>query len=207
MADTPPLKILSQIALLQLAYYMSATVLIIFTVMVFGQQMHPDLLWSWRTVRGDTTVGWMLGLVWMLNSGITVIAILLLISRSKLVLDFALTLHGLHLLFTSLYTHALPRNLLWWGLQAASAGLMISLGVWSCRWRELQPMSFGGGGGSRTSAGATAEEVAVGADGGQDSNAGDGLGVTYGRGRGRGRGRDGGGDYEMVAIKEGDDHV
>ncbi len=28
---------------------------------------------------------------------------------------------------------------------AASAGFMTVGGVWSCRWRELKPISFGGG--------------------------------------------------------------
>ncbi len=83
----------------------------------------------------------------------SVILLLLLIARSKLVLDFALTLHFIHLIITSLYTRSLPSNWLWWALQAASAGLMVFGGVWSCRWRELRPISFGtgdpGGGGSK----------------------------------------------------------
>jgi hypothetical protein len=83
----------------------------------------------------------------------SVILLLLLIARSKLVLDFALTLHFIHLIITSLYTQSLPSNWLWWALQAASAGLMVFGGVWSCRWRELRPISFGtgdpGGGGSK----------------------------------------------------------
>ena len=73
----------------------------------------------------------------------SVIPILLFISRSKLVPDFALTIHFLHLLITSLYTGALPTNLLWWLLEAASAALMIVTGVWACRYREMQPISFG----------------------------------------------------------------
>lgn len=57
--------------------------------------------------------------------------------------DFALTIHFIHLVITSFYTKAIPTNLLWWGLEAASAALMVSLGVWACRYRELQPISFG----------------------------------------------------------------
>jgi protein SYS1 len=72
-----------------------------------------------------------------------VIPILLFISRSKLVPDFALTIHFLHLLITSLYTGSLPTNLLWWALEGASAALMIVTGVWVCRYREMQPISFG----------------------------------------------------------------
>lgn len=68
LTDLPPLKIFTQIVLLQAAYYVSAIVLILFTVLVAGQRFHLDLIFDWRSLRGDTTVGWMLGLVWMLNS-------------------------------------------------------------------------------------------------------------------------------------------
>lgn len=71
-----------------------------------------------------------------------VIPILLLVARSKLVPDFALTIHFLHLITTSLYTRSIPTNLLWWGLQLASSALMVSLGIWVCRYREMQPISF-----------------------------------------------------------------
>jgi protein SYS1 len=72
-----------------------------------------------------------------------VIPLLFLISRSKLIPDFALTIHFLHLIITSVYTGSLPLNLLWWGLMLASAALMISAGVWACRRREMAPISFG----------------------------------------------------------------
>lgn len=68
LADVAPLRILTQIVLLQLAYYLSAAVLIVFTALVAGRDVSLDLLLSWRSLRGDVTVGWMLGLVWMLNS-------------------------------------------------------------------------------------------------------------------------------------------
>jgi hypothetical protein len=115
----------------------------------------------------------------------SVVFILLLIARSKLVLDFALTIHFIHLIVTSLYTHAIPTNLFWWTLQLCSAAVMTFLGVWACRWRELRPINFG--------AKAAAHQ---GNDPGED-----GVGKT------RGRGRDGAGDYEMVGMNEGDTNV
>lgn len=142
--DLPPLKIVRKILVLQLAYYVTATALILFTTLVYGTAFSLDLVLGWNTLRGDTTLGWMLGLVWMLNSFLCVIFLLLLVSRSKLIPDFALTIHFLHLITTSLYTRAIPSNFLWWGLQCASAAFMVSLGIWACRWRELQPISFGG---------------------------------------------------------------
>jgi hypothetical protein len=123
----------------------------------------------------------------------SVIPLLFLVSRSKLVPDFALTIHFLHLVVTSAYTRALPINLLWWGLQATSSALMVSLGVWACRYRELQPINFGGSGA------ATASQKP--ANGSADPD-----GLVRG-GRGRGRNRDDGPSYEMVGIREGNEAV
>ncbi|KAI9728399.1 MAG: hypothetical protein M1828_003799 [Chrysothrix sp. TS-e1954] len=168
-----PLRILTQIALLQTSYYVAATILLVFTALAAGKPpLGMGLLLDWTLIRGDVTDGWMLGVVWGLVGLVTfvfstfspqitalgrckavltinyrVIPLLLLIARSKLIPDFALTIHLLHLLATSLYTRSIPSNFFWWLLQAASAGLMTFLGIWSCRWRELRPITFGGHGG------------------------------------------------------------
>ena len=68
MTEFPPLKILTQILILQAIWYFVATVLILFTALVAGRHFTFDMVLSWRSLRGDTTVGWMLGLVWLLNS-------------------------------------------------------------------------------------------------------------------------------------------
>ncbi|POS87787.1 hypothetical protein EPUL_001694 [Erysiphe pulchra] len=75
--------------------------------------------------------------------GVKFVYRVVLVRRSKLVLDFALTLHFIHLLTVSLYSHSLPRNITWWTTQFISAGAIILMGVWSCQWRELRPISFG----------------------------------------------------------------
>lgn len=123
-----------------------------------------------------------------------VIVLLLLISRSKLVPDFALTLHFLHLLATSLYTWRIPTHLLWWGLQAGSVAVMVSVGIWACRLRELRPISFG-------------KAVAVddtGSEAGKPEGTQEDPSIDrhIRGGNGRGRNRDEGPSYEMLAIKE-----
>ncbi|CAL3969636.1 hypothetical protein PZA11_007748 [Diplocarpon coronariae] len=193
LTELPPLKILSQILLLQAQYYIAGTLLILFTVLVAGRKFSFDLVLGWAALRGDTTVGWMLGLVWLLNALISVIPILLLISRSKLVPDFAISLHLIHLLVVSVYSHSLPQNLLWWLLQISSAALMTALGVWACQWRELRPINFGGAAAQATDDFPEEGEVTTG-----DEEQG------YARGRGRGRGRDVAGEYEMVGMKAGE---
>jgi hypothetical protein len=65
--DLPPLLIIRKILLLQVAWYVCATVLILFTTAVYGAPFSLDLVFGWDYLRGDTTVGWILGLVWILN--------------------------------------------------------------------------------------------------------------------------------------------
>jgi len=125
-----------------------------------------------------------------------VILLLLLVSRSKLIPDFALTIHFIHLVVTSVYTRSLPTNLLWWSLQACSAAFMTSMGIWACQWRELRPMTFG----------KPKETPALPPEGGEDmEEEEESMGFGRGRGRGKGKGRDGAGHYEMVRMREGAD--
>ncbi|TKA22381.1 hypothetical protein B0A50_08263 [Salinomyces thailandicus] len=152
LADLSPLRILTQIAVLQTCYYALALILILFTAFVAGQAPSPGLLLDWHNVRGDVTTGWTLALCWGLDGLMMVIPILLLIARSKLVPDFALTIHLLHLVTTALYTRAIPDTFYWWLVQFCSAAIMTALGMWACRWRELRPMAFGGTQGKRRKA-------------------------------------------------------
>lgn len=74
---------------------------------------------------------------------------------------------------------------------AGSASISVALGMWCCRYRELQPVFFGG----RNDQGA-AEEGQAG-----PSFEGGGDDAVFSRGRGRGRGKDGNGEYELAEMK------
>ncbi|KAK4073994.1 hypothetical protein Trihar35433_3468 [Trichoderma harzianum] len=146
LTELPPLKIASQIAILQALYYFAALVLMLFTTLVAGMPFSFDLILGWDRVRGDTTQGWLMAFVWLLDGGFCMsVAMVILVARSKLVPDFALTIHFLHLLFTCLYTRSLPRNSMWWFTMLASSATAVGLGMWGCRYRELQPVFFLGG--------------------------------------------------------------
>ncbi|RYP73995.1 hypothetical protein DL771_003306 [Monosporascus sp. 5C6A] len=208
IAELPPLRILGQIAALQGIYYAAALVLMLFTTLVAGSQFTLDLVFGWSSLRGDTTQGWLVGFVWLCCAAAVIVAMVALISRSKLVLDFALTLHFIHLLVVTLYTGFLPRNAMWWATMAASSALTVAGGTYGCRWRELRPINFGGGGGRGTDEGASATDPSALENGTAGrSEDGDDEEVGFSRGRGRGRGRDGGGggEYEMVGLKRNDD--
>jgi hypothetical protein len=68
LTELPPLKIASQIVLLQTVFYLSALALILFSALVAGRQFSLDMVFDWHSLRGDTTVGWTLGLDWLLCS-------------------------------------------------------------------------------------------------------------------------------------------
>ncbi|EHK44618.1 uncharacterized protein TrAtP1_008286 [Trichoderma atroviride] len=146
LTELQPLKIAAQIASLQALYYFAALVLMLFTALVAGMSFDLNLILGWDRVRGDTTQGWLLAFVWILNGGFCMsLAMVVLVARSKLVPDFALTIHFLHLLFTCLYTRSLPRHSMWWFTMLASSATAVGLGMWGCRYRELQPVFFLGG--------------------------------------------------------------
>lgn len=93
---------------------------------------------------------------------------------------------------------------------------MTFVGIWACQRRELQPITFGLGGGSSnttTGSGTTANGTASQSAGDgppssrpnpdvNDPESGQQQLPGISRGRGRGRNRDGGGDYEMVPMKD-----
>ena len=68
LTSLSPFKILTQIVILQGAFYVIATILILFTVLAAGKPFSPDLVFSWKSLRGDTAVGWTLGLCWGMSS-------------------------------------------------------------------------------------------------------------------------------------------
>ncbi|PNY29232.1 Protein SYS1 [Tolypocladium capitatum] len=204
LSELQPLKIASQIAILQALFYAAALVLMLFTALVAGMSFSLDMVLGWDGVRGDTTRGWLMSFVWLLDGGLCMaVAIVVLIARSKLVPDFAVTVHFLHLVLTTVYTRSLPRHSMWWATMLGSAAAAVALGMWGCRYRELQPVFFGGGrilGSGTTATPSSAQSAAEEGEMGAPIDDDDGSGFS--RGRGRGRGRDGAGEYEMMHMKQ-----
>ncbi|KAK0749964.1 integral membrane protein S linking to the trans Golgi network-domain-containing protein [Schizothecium vesticola] len=169
---------------LQALFYAALLALTLFACLVAGSAPFTlDLVLGWRAVRGDTTQGWLMGFLLVLAGGFFhAAALVMLVGRSKLVLDFALSLHALHAVVATVYTGEVPGNMAWWVSVVGSSVVAVGLGTWGCRYRELRPIAFGGVGGGTAGGGSgvggTAEE-----EGDEESG--------FARGRGRGRGRDG----------------
>ncbi|KAI0122695.1 integral membrane protein S linking to the trans Golgi network-domain-containing protein [Daldinia grandis] len=193
--ELPPLRILGQIAALQSIYYAAALVLMLFTSLVAGTRFSLDLVFGWAELRGDTTQGWLMGFIWLCCAGAAIVAMVAFVGRSKLVIDFALTLHFIHLVIVTFYTGLLPRNVAWWATAIVSSAVTVVGGTYGCQWRELRPISFGGNAKNNNTGGGAAATAQNGAAGNQGDEE-----MGFSRGRGRGRGRDGTGEYEMVGM-------
>ncbi|RDA82944.1 hypothetical protein CP532_1441 [Ophiocordyceps camponoti-leonardi (nom. inval.)] len=138
-----PTKIAWQILILQSIFYASGFLLMLFTALVAGIPFGVNLVFGWEAVRGDTTRGWLVAFIWILDGGLfTAVTIVIFVARTKLVPDFVLTLHFIHLVLTTLYSRSLPTNSMWWMTMVCSSGIAIALGTWGCRYRQLQPVDF-----------------------------------------------------------------
>lgn len=135
-------RLLKQIMALQIIYYVMALVLICFSYIVGGENFSFRTILSWEPVRFDTTWGWTLCMLWLLDTFFSVLAMTFVVGRSKLALDFTLTLHIINIFVTWAVSGSFPASLMWWGLQGVSIFLMVSLGTWTSQWRELRMTFF-----------------------------------------------------------------
>ncbi|KAK9763566.1 hypothetical protein K7432_009633 [Basidiobolus ranarum] len=146
-----PLLIISQIVTLQCLCYLSASLITLIIAGLTGADITLDNLFNFREYRGDTVFGWTLAAGWLANSAFGAFLLLHIVERAKLCLDFTLTFHFFHLLFTSLYSQQVPSHIMWWTLNIVSCCLMSIGGEWVCMHREMTPIQLGGGSSSEAS--------------------------------------------------------
>lgn len=69
LTELQPLKIATQIAILQALFYLTAGALMLFAALVAGMGFSLDMVFGWDNVRGDTTQGWLLSFLWLIDGG------------------------------------------------------------------------------------------------------------------------------------------
>ncbi|KAK9765988.1 hypothetical protein K7432_005249 [Basidiobolus ranarum] len=140
-----PLLIISQIVTLQSLCYLSAALITLIVDGLTGADITLDNLLNFREYRGDTMFGWTLATGWLTNSVFGVFILLHIVERAKLCLDFTITFHFFHFLFTSMYSQQIPSHFMWWALNIISCCLMSIGGEWMCMRKEMTPIQLGGG--------------------------------------------------------------
>ncbi|KAI9008916.1 integral membrane protein S linking to the trans Golgi network-domain-containing protein [Phycomyces nitens] len=114
--------------------------LIIAQVNKASKQITLDAILSDEEIRMDAVSGWTLALVWFLHAFLAIPLLVLIIQRAKLILDFVLTMHGIHLVAVWIYRKQIPTGGVWWALQVIHALIMTLGGEWACMRREMEPI-------------------------------------------------------------------
>ncbi|CCE84108.1 Piso0_004711 [Millerozyma farinosa CBS 7064] len=139
---TSPSKLLFQIVILQCFYYLTAVVVFYLISSLNGYDFKLDWIFSWELVSSDNAMGLVLFVMWLFDTLLCVLFVTIVVGRSKLAWDFAITIHIINLLVAWLYTGKFPSSTLWWCLQVLSGTLLVTLSTYSTRWKELRTTFF-----------------------------------------------------------------
>ncbi|CAG8574780.1 6364_t:CDS:2 [Paraglomus occultum] len=120
-----PLLIICQIIALQTLYYTSISVIILFTLLITGNDITLDHILDYREFRADTVLGWTLCFAWIANAVV------------------------------GYYSGHIPTTFVWWVLNATTCCIMIFGGELYCMRKEMEPIVLDDGenGNSGTNAG------------------------------------------------------
>lgn len=139
-----PFKITLQIVLLQIFYYFTASVLFFTWSKLEGHSLDfKNWLFSFKYIDFTNAYGLTLSFLWLLTSLICVIFLTVIVGRSKLAWDFGITVHAINLIIVLLHTYQVP-TIEWFLLQFLSSLILVFLGTWTSRWRELRDTFFEG---------------------------------------------------------------
>lgn len=139
-----PSKIALQIFLLQIFYYVTASFLFYGWAKLVGYNVEmKNWLFSSKYIDFTNGYGLSLSLLWLIDSLICVIFLTVIVGRSKLAWDFGITVHAINFFVVCIYTSSLP-SVSWVVLQIFSSLILIFLGTWTSRWRELKDTFFEG---------------------------------------------------------------
>lgn len=130
-----------QIVILQVFYYINGLLIFWITATLLGWKDFKGLLFSFQEITVSNSFGLTLIVLWMINSLLTIVFMTIIIGRSKLVWDFALTIHFIHLVLVC-YSCGFPWNGYWWMLQIIDILMMVGLGTYFTRWFELRDKFF-----------------------------------------------------------------
>ncbi|KAI9104564.1 integral membrane protein S linking to the trans Golgi network-domain-containing protein [Phlyctochytrium arcticum] len=139
-----PILITAQIVGLQCAYYASSSIIILILELLTGSNITLNHVLAHDELTMGTAMGWGLFLANLINAVLGSYYLVYIVARAKLCLDFAVTLHILHLLFSCAYTHSFPPSLFWWFSFICTLAILALGGEYLCLQRDLEPITLAG---------------------------------------------------------------
>ncbi|KAI8910843.1 integral membrane protein S linking to the trans Golgi network-domain-containing protein [Gorgonomyces haynaldii] len=135
-----PWRIITQIASVQLSFYLIVSILLLMMELLFGQPLSLEPILDSTMMDPEVVFGWSIFISNLFAAVFQAYPMLLIVQRGKLCLDFTLTMYGFHLVFTLLY-QGLP-TLMWWGNMILCIPVTFVLSEYLCQKRELEPISL-----------------------------------------------------------------
>lgn len=135
-----PRKILTQILVLQVLYYMSFGVTLYVLAFFAGCSLDTDHLFSARHVHFSSKMGWLVTGASLATAFAGALFLMQVVERAKKCLDFAFTQYFGHFLAVVVY-QGFPTEWQWWLVQGVCVAVMSALGERLCLRREMQDIS------------------------------------------------------------------
>ncbi|KAJ1503893.1 hypothetical protein HMI54_007329 [Coelomomyces lativittatus] len=137
-----PIYVCAQIIALQSAYYFIYSLLLCFMTLFSSSPLQLQWIFGMASYDWHFASSWGLMVVVWLNACIGCFSVLVLIQKSKQVLDFVVTLHVFHGLITWGYNQTFPWSFGWYLAYLGSLCIMVLGGERVCIQRETTPIVF-----------------------------------------------------------------
>jgi hypothetical protein len=133
-----PLLITSQILTIQALYYTSLGVLVFVADSVYGQPPSLSHIFGYQEVGVKTGLGRFLLFCYLLNSLCGSFYLWYFVKRAKPCLDFAVTVHVIHLVASWAFNGSFPTTFSWWILNIICVAVMCVCGEFLCMRTEMK---------------------------------------------------------------------
>jgi len=132
-----PLLIICQICTMQSVFYLSLGLFLVIFGWMTNVLISLDQFLSFSEITVHTSSGLVTIFSFMATSIIGAVALMVVVERAKKCLDFAATMHIIHLMVCMFYS-GFPTNWLWWLLMLATMIVTAVLGEYLCWRREMR---------------------------------------------------------------------
>lgn len=138
-----PWTTLATILLFLICFNLVLAITTVAASLLFGTKVNPiDRVFEYREIHFRSIPGFNTFFMYILTAIFSVPLEVFIVKRAKLVLDFAMTIMGFHLLFTTLYSGCVPRSGAWWITWFLNCIIMVFGGEYACMRQELKPILF-----------------------------------------------------------------
>jgi hypothetical protein len=115
--------------------------LVLILQVISGEEISLARIFSYSELNFSTVFGWGLIAVNIICSVAISFAILLVVERAKLCLDFTNTLYAQHFILVIMYS-GFPQSWVWWGVFLACDLITIKISRRLCEEQEMQPIQM-----------------------------------------------------------------